>query len=304
MDEQEGKHLWRIVRLHEFSHFSNAAKILCFVALILLITHELGYTRKSLVLYLPAAFIFIILVTTYVKTETYLKKNEKDPYHPEIGSKRTWYDLNYEFNKKIKWTERVDALLKLSGIHLIEKEVVLSPSGNKGKYEKNLSKKYPNTTFYATDFSLLSNHETSEGNFIYLNQSNDAFHISAYTKQYDIKKIDVIWDIKGVIWYQAQNIDDLTALLTEYYSVLSDNGIIVIDAYKFNIFKNVLSELINSKKTRYYYHEESTYSRIRDNLNDEILQMFDIRLLEDGLCSIAVLSKKPKASNLHASEAI
>lgn len=303
MKEKERKHLCLIVRLNKFSHFSNGGKIVCFTVLSFVISNVLGYTTLGTGIAISGFSIFAIIYATYLITDRYLHKNEKDPYHPEIGSKRTWYDLNYEFNKKIKWTERVDALLKLNGIHLSEKEVVLSPSGNKGKYEKDLSKKYPNTRFYTTDFSLISNHEPSEDNFIYLDQSNDAFDISTYTKQYNIKKIDVIWDIKGAIWYYPHN-DDLTILLTEYYNVLSDNGIIVIDVYKFNIFKNVLSELINSKKTRYYYHEESTYSRIRGNLNNKILQMFDIRLLEDGLCSIVVLSKKLNGSNLHASEAI
>lgn len=254
-----------------------------------LVTRGIHFAVASGILLL---FMFYVMTLTWIneKIETKYPNIRYSPY----GTLFKWYDRNYKYNQKKNWLSEVAINLLKLGIDLNLPLILISPSGNKGKYEKDLASKFPQSKFVVTDYEIPFNHEQSQNNFMYLNTENNALDIKEYLSEIGIDKVDVIWDIKGALWYSANPKVDknmLMNLLKAYYSVLSNNGSIVIDAYDYNPNKFPINDL--KRALRIGYLEASTFSKIKRRLlvNEEVSKLFEVKFQGEGLSKIVQLKK-------------
>ncbi|MDT0123851.1 hypothetical protein Q9R46_14415 [Paenibacillus sp. RRE4] len=203
------------------------------------------------------------------------------------GSLSDWYEPTYIYNVKIRWLDSVLRQLEDEGVNLDSIEL-LSPSANKGKYEYEISKKYPKTKVVATDITIPIDHVVTSGNFRYLSEKNNALNARNYLKKIGITNVDLIFDIKGALWH-SEKFKNLENILKEYYHILNAGGAVVFDAYDFSneyIFR--LDPKIEG------YRENSTFSKIKRKLkrSEWFHNHFDMILTGEGETKVAILRKK------------
>ncbi|WP_127549635.1 hypothetical protein [Paenibacillus amylolyticus] len=220
------------------------------------------------------------------------KKNTEFKYLPG-GSLSDWYEPTYNYNEKISWLDYVLGKLEDEGVRL-ESIRILSTSANKGKYEYEISKRYPKSKIIATDISIPKDHVGSSGNFTYLSEENNALNANSYLAKINIENVDLIWDIKGALWYSGKR-KKLEILLNEYYNILDVEGVIIFDAYDYSreYFKNTLNSEAEG------YRESSTYTRIKRKLEKSkwFNIHFDLDFIGDGEYKVAIMKKKEKRKN-------
>ena len=114
-------------------------------------------------------------------------------------------------------------------------------------YEQIKVKKHPR--FYMSDIQAENLHDkkrASYENFIYLEGQRDASEVTS--ELFENKKMDVILDCKGALWYATKightDINQLIKILTTYRNLLSDDGVLIIDFYDdYNILNALKYEL-------------------------------------------------------------
>ncbi|MDN4617636.1 hypothetical protein QCD85_05970 [Paenibacillus sp. PsM32] len=257
------------------------------------IINDNTWVQKLYITMISLLVIAVVGIIIFCILSLLIENNEKEIgyKYSQKGSLKNWYELTYKYNEKIKWLENIESLLKKNGVDLDKLNTIFSPSGCKGRYEKVLSKKYLKSRFIVTDIHIPEDHEISGDNYTFLADSNNAFCASTYLKQNNINNVDLIWDIKGAIWHHPEK-NDLIELLSEYHEVLSRKGIILIDAYELSIWKKFLNYLFSTSNRIIGYGEESSFLRIKSNINEEIECMFDIYVIGKGLYRMAILSKR------------
>lgn len=208
------------------------------------------------------------------------------------GTLVQWYDETYAYNTEINWLKRVLANLEAINIDLARVSILVSPSGNKGRYEFELSKDFPQSIFIVTDIEIPEDHINSSGNFHYLAEDNDAINIGRYLNDIAISTVDYIWDIKGALWhnYKGKHLDDM---LRAFASVLKPSGCIIIDAYEVNNFMVYINSLKKSKNRKNYL-EDSTFQKIKRALkkNSFFKDNFTLIIVGDDEVRMAILKKK------------
>lgn len=163
-------------------------------------------------------------------------------HYSRLGYLYKWYDRTANI-MGVQWI--IDAWEEICKLNLIENETninFISPSGNRGKYEKTLFDYIVNAenniNFIVSDKLNLKTHEKSvtqyNSKFTYI-PGRDAFDIKKTINECSLSNVNVIWDFKGMIWYSAHGGKKYSKLLKafeNYHSVLTEKGIVVID----NIF--------------------------------------------------------------------
>lgn len=253
--------------------------------------HTVMIYSKLLISEILVCFFIVIVYLICTLRGQALEQDVRYKY-AKGGSCYLWYDKTYRYNKKINWLEKVDQLLKDNHIFLDKPLTLLSPSGCKGKYEKELAAKNKNIQCIVTDIHIPENHEIGENNYLYLAKSHNALEAAAYLKEIHIHEVDVIWDMKGALWYLSKNQQECIELLTVYHQILSKDGVVIIDAYHYNKVKEVFAPILESGNWIPFYGEKSTYQKLNEDTNTELNRLFDVRLLGNGKEKIAILRKK------------
>ncbi|WP_161797129.1 hypothetical protein [Clostridium cylindrosporum] len=114
----------------------------------------------------------------------------------------------------------------------------MSPAANKGVYEKflydYLKQKGISIKFVIADIDEIENHAAKEINDENLRifHGKEALKIGEYLLEVGETKADVIFDVKGSLWYSLRSDIDQRILFKKFYSVLKDDGLIIIDNSK------------------------------------------------------------------------
>lgn len=110
-------------------------------------------------------------------------------------------------------------------------------SANAGYYEDDvyeMLKEEKNPYFYVGDMlanELKNKKKESHANFVYLEGERDANEVSV--SLIEGKRVDILVDCKGALWYASQRKDfckaKLVKLLNVYKTILKDDGVLLID---------------------------------------------------------------------------
>lgn len=194
--------------------------------------------------------------------------------YSDNGRHALWYNYTLKL-MKTKWI--IEAFNKMNEKGLFStfsNLIFVSPSANKGVYEKvlyNHLKETKSIRFLISDIGKISNHEQSEecgeSSYTYV-ESRDALSISTLLSEFKLSRCNVIWDFKGALWYSMKgkdiaNTQELIELLEAYKSCLDEKGILVIDDVRVKFINlRVNINLFFGIKTGFM--ERSTYSKLRD----------------------------------------
>lgn len=174
-----------------------------------------------------------------------------------------WYDTTLKLKGTLWLKNTFDQLQKKELINNDDKLVIISPSANKGTYEKELfnhmCQKNMHSKFIVTDLNLIDDYEQSfnndYGEFIYLHEKNDAREVKQILNKVGESKADIIIDIEGCLWHFKEDnwfhkkkcIKLITDAFEKYYEVLQENGLIIIDNRaipKYEVFLRYFSAFI------------------------------------------------------------
>lgn len=217
----------------------------------------------SLVILSLMALLSTLPITIYIM-------KHKNPYE-KGGYLYSWYDRTYK-RMGYKWIIEVyEEIIKQKLLCFDNNEFVfISPSGNKGKYEEKLfeyiSNKGIKNKFIVSDKNYIENHEESKslekGTYIY-KEKYDAINIKDTLKEEGISAVDIVWDLRGLLWYTLDKPkkNPLTKDVFEVYkNVLKDNGFIIVDNIEVTRYKAKLNNFIFSiSGLKFGYEERSTY---------------------------------------------
>ncbi|WGU92041.1 hypothetical protein QJQ58_15625 [Paenibacillus dendritiformis] len=281
------------------------------------------YNISTLTLIFATIFTFM----NYKKTKKYYTKAQMLEPNEDVlnelynslryrkgGTLYNWSNVTYKYNgKKYSiniWTE----LMKSGYFPRVNELVVYSPTAARGRYEKDtfkfLNKRNIKSHFILSDSNPPEGREKNEiigeSSFYYVNEPKNAMDLRECVErgiEPFNKRPHVIWDLKGCLWYAAEKNNNTSAsilsIISEYYSLLADNGIVMIDAYKQN---QLITEIFYScqyhacKKLFFGYAETSTYSKIIKHvpeLKKIIGHLFDIHEFGKGKYRTIIFVKKP-----------
>lgn len=206
-------------------------------------------------------------------------------FDEELYTKKNWYSQTYGLLGSEWLLQTLNKLSMIKKIDLKEYTFV-NLSANAGYYEyetycKHILHYKFNPTYYIGDeYAEKINHVLSHRSFHYISEN-------ILAEDYDGKKIlanggaDVILDCKGALWYALRGLEydkkkifnhsrievetyknDLSKLLKNYYRLLKDTGVLLIDCYGIlNTMNQALWEIkgLRAKK----FCEYSTYTYLR-----------------------------------------
>ncbi|NFG96841.1 hypothetical protein FDC49_10455 [Clostridium sporogenes] len=241
-----------------------------------------------------------------------MKKSNALKYNNPKSRLFDWYDITYEymgtewikniFQKVINEFGYLDKYSNLDKKDSSERFIFVSPTANKGKYEKELFKficdKKIYNKFIIGDIANLNEHECNDseseyGEFIY-NSGMDAMNVErSLREQYNNIKADVVFDYKGCIWYKAKekNVEEVIKLFKAYYKVLKPSGIIIFDninvkkiKYNINLLKLSLCYLgikpkiteLTERSTYYYLYNKMIENKKYEEVSNFIKEHFKI----------------------------
>lgn len=213
------------------------------------------------------------------------------------GDLENWYEITYKYNSKKKWLVRIIDSIENSMLSkkFSNSAILLSPSSNKGRYEKEIAKTFPLLNVYSTDKLDVRGHELSEGNYTYLSSGYDAFEIDKYTNENNIfGNVDIIFDFKGALWH-ADSIEHFENQLMKYSEVLSEGGIIIVDAYKINRLRVTFNNIFCAGVSMMIgYGENSTYDKHKKNIDTSsfIKEHFNVIPEGEGISEVIIFTKK------------
>ena len=193
-----------------------------------------------------------------------LKKVKKKVMYAKGGNQEYWYKLTFE-HLGDEWL--FDTLNRLIKCHVLPQNFTFaSLSANVGLYEKKaydeLSKLGYNVEFYLGDKEKIENHIESYDKFFYELVEEDAAKVILPNN----RKVDIILDSKGALWYAIKKRDDLINLLKNYHTLLkNDNSILLIDRHNPS-YKNLISEFTKNKGKLLHFAELSNYTKLNSIL--------------------------------------
>lgn len=180
----------------------------------------------------------------------------------------------------------------------------ISPAANRGIYEKvlynDLKSKGHFIKFIMADIDEIENNAVKnrdDENLIFFT-GKEAMKIDEYLLEAGEMQADIIFDIKGSLWYTFRSDMDPSILLEKFYNVLCNEGVIVLDHSKrrflsfciYYVFGHVswyvetsTGFLLNKNKKRH-----KTFRRFMDNhfeqkelsFQNEFGDVFDILVLK------------------------
>lgn len=197
----------------------------------------------------------------------------------KFGYLYKWYEQTMSI-MGIDWIKRI--YHRITNENLLNKNqmdiVFISPSANKGVYEKELfrhvANQYSSCTFIVSDKENILNHENNmsmgKSKYIYLPARN-ASNISKTIKECGVDKANIIWDFKGYIWYAVNNkkIDEIIDAFGYFESTLSTDGIIVLDNVKTEWYNDIFHIIYILFGVQFTYLESSTIKKLDKLVNRE-----------------------------------
>jgi hypothetical protein len=202
------------------------------------------------------------------------------PMYNSNGTLSRWYSGNLKVVKPSYVADWFNAFIPQ---HVGDKErlIIASPSANRGVHELSIFDGLRNTydvNFIASDLADIPDHVGSvnyESSVFKYVPNRNALDLAAVLSENGVTSVDVIFDMKGALWHSSLHKKLKTKdVLDVYKSVLSENGVIVTDAFKTNSLMVILSHLIPFM----HMSEDSTYYKLRrwpwtrKILNEQFLQ--------------------------------
>lgn len=220
----------------------NSVYLSCLMLFVLVMIKQTLFPELPILMLLCINITFIILVIWAVlcvivcSLPIILNKPSKE-YEPN-GDLEHWYTERLTLlgtNWCFSFIDNLSDLLSLP------KFSFLSPSANKGVYEKAMFFHISQThtvQFYISDLACLESHELPVGGnsfFEYFPQTDakDIFHLI------DLP-INVIFDMKGVLWHS--HLKQRKHFLKLYHESLADKGLLVVDCTNANFFSCVVAQ--------------------------------------------------------------
>lgn len=172
------------------------------------------------------------------------------------GSLESWYIKRLE---NIGTTWCVKFAYELKKYVTNDNLFFVSPSANKGTYEKAIFNQLVNNDLYCVKM-VISDHaqimNKAEEEIVKNSLGTSSFIDKG---KYDAKELteivndcDVIFDMKGAIWHEKK-LSDFETLIKTYHRVLCEDGLLIIDCTpetKLNIFLNEIAYIFNKNHLR------------------------------------------------------
>lgn len=186
----------------------------------------------------------------------------------ELYTKEKWYINTYN-SLGSSWL--IDSLEELN---LPPKFRLANLSANAGYYERDAYEYFKDLEpkFYLGDLYAGRLADTSVGssdNFIYLSSQGDARDV--LLEDLDNKKVDIILDCKGALWYSLRlgraSKEDAISLLQKYRELLEDDGILLIDYYDYREWNLVAFWISGGNRKEHIlpcFGENSTKKHLQD----------------------------------------
>lgn len=219
--------------------------------------------------------IVSLLLTVVGMISVTVKQISKKAYHKN-GRLAAWYRRTV----KLMGTEWIYKVLELAIPEKVVKGAQLSicnASANKGIYDRflfdSLIEKGVRIQMNLMDLEKIDNHvESVQNEFGSLNyyEELDALQIVSNFKKLEILPVDVLFDLKGCLWYAPKKNkgENVLKAFKAYYDVLKPGGILVIDAMEIGNLEKNANKIIGSINNYKYpgYAEESTTQRLEKHL--------------------------------------
>lgn len=189
-------------------------------------------------------------------------KNRKGDYE-ENGKYRYWYKNRLKLIGT-SWCSKFATELN----QMVQKDKLffISPSANRGVYEKNIFKEL--SQLVQVNMVISDRDEIiKETNLNITNENGTSNFISnlkpmeAKELEDHYKNVDVLFDMKGALWHAVDS-KDFNSLIEVYHNVLTKDGLLITDCTpetNFNIIKNKFIHFFNKKHSK---TEISTLQRL------------------------------------------
>ncbi|WP_160686539.1 hypothetical protein [Clostridium sp. C2-6-12] len=195
--------------------------------------------NSLLIVLFPISLLYIFFLGNFNIGERLLfKRNQVNPNSKKNFQLDKWYDMTRRFLGNDWFVHMYGAIEKGDFVPKKSALTFVSPAANKGIYEKflydDLKQKGISIKFIIADIDEIQNHAvkgTNDENLRFF-EGKEALKIEEYLLEAGETKADVIFDIKGSIWYSLRSDNEQNILFEKFYRVLSDDGLIIIDNSK------------------------------------------------------------------------
>lgn len=266
------------------------------------------YAAKYCLYIMLDLFVFMVPIAAVYFPLILCAKLNKNPLiiscdYERGGRLGKWSRATSKYMSKIGWLNRISQNLISSGLLPVRDNLIIAaPTANAGNRENHLGEYIAaacnnKVTVFASDLARLKDHApTSRSNsldFIYT-EGVDAKNLDRLLEDNGQSEVDVIWDIKGYLWYSKNKEQTLKG----YYDLLSPGGIIILEAHKNNLFLIFINDLFLQVFGKIIsYVEDSTYFKITKiyQKSSALQELFDEILISDSdhtNCDIAIYRKK------------
>lgn len=192
-----------------------------------------------LIILFPISLLYIFWLGRFSIGERLLfRRNQVNPNSKKNFQLDKWYDMTRRFLGNDWFVHMYRAIEKGNLVPKKSALTFVSPAANKGIYEKflfdDLKQKGVSIKFIIADIDEIQNHAVKDINDENLRffRGKEALKIEEYLLEAGETKADVIFDIKGSIWYSLRSDVEQNILFEKFYKVLSDDGLIIIDNSK------------------------------------------------------------------------
>lgn len=192
-----------------------------------------------LIILFPISLLYIFCLGRFSIGERLLfRRNQVNPNSKKNFQLEKWYDMTRRFLGNDWFVHMYSAIEKGNLVPKKSALTFVSPAANKGIYEKflydDLKQKGISIKFVIADIDKIQNHAVKGINDENLRffEGKEALKIEEYLLEAGEAKADVIFDIKGSIWYSLRSDIEKNILFEKFYRVLSDDGLIIIDNSK------------------------------------------------------------------------
>lgn len=267
--------------------------------------------NSLLIILFPISLLFIFLLGRFsIGERLFFRRNQVNPNSKKNFQLDKWYHMTRRFLGNDWFLHMYSAIEKGNLVPKKSALTFVSPAANKGIYEKflydDLKQKGISIKFVIADIDEIQNHAVKDINDENLRffQEKEALKIEEYLLEAGEAKADMIFDIKGSIWYSLRSDIEQNILFEKFYKVLSDDGLIIIDNSKksflsfciYYLFGHVswhmetsTGFLLNKNKKRNSKFKEYIDSHFEQNelsFQNDFGDLFDIIVLKKKHCNI------------------
>ncbi len=204
-----------------------------------LAVNKLLIFNSLLVVLFPMSVLFIYLLGRYsVGERLFFRRNQVDPTSKKNFQLHQWYDKTRRYLGNDWFIHMFDAIRAEGLLPKVEGLTIVSPAANRGVYEKHLYDHLKGAglhpKFVIADIDEIENHAVKDQSDKALRYvpGEEALRIGSYLSKVEESRADLIFDIKGSIWYSFRSDGDRQALFAEFHKTLNEGGVVVIDNSK------------------------------------------------------------------------